>query len=453
METKNHLQNTLALSLPTARLTLTPSKRDSSRTAPSSTKPSLTNLDSAELLASLKSLVKEERRITCELVERIAEVIRRKLFYGLGYSSVLDWLTGDLGYSVSAAYRRLEAARLLLDVPELSEKLESGSLSLSVAAKLQTAVRQQEKRSGQKVSQSFKSDLVDKIQNHSQSQAEIVLLEALPQSFEVKDSLKRIGHEHSRLSLVIDDQLRRKLERVKELRSNASSLLDWSGVIEYLADAYLKRKDPLQKPNVEILKYSPSIATSDCNGNTDSTSNSNCDIDSYSTSTATSITTSKSPLISSRSNSKSTSKSNCDFDSNSTLIADSKSLFTSAAEVNQNLTLQQTPRKQSDEINLKAQSGCKNNNFNSPVKSSATKEPKPLRKPLSTQTKRYVFQRDNGCCSWTDPQSGRRCNTRFHLHIDHIRPLALNGNDHPDNLRLLCAGHHRLITQITFGSL
>ena len=58
-------------------------------------------------------------------------------------------------------------------------------------------------------------------------------------------------------------------------------------------------------------------------------------------------------------------------------------------------------------------------------------------------TKREVWQRDSGRCSYVDRVTGQRCTSRHLLQIDHIVPYALGGGADPDNLRLLCRAHHR----------
>ena len=57
--------------------------------------------------------------------------------------------------------------------------------------------------------------------------------------------------------------------------------------------------------------------------------------------------------------------------------------------------------------------------------------------------RRQVWERDRGCCSYVDRGSGRRCGSRHLPEIDHVVPYALGGSAEPDNLRLLCAAHHR----------
>ncbi len=49
---------------------------------------------------------------------------------------------------------------------------------------------------------------------------------------------------------------------------------------------------------------------------------------------------------------------------------------------------------------------------------------------------RQVWQRDGGRCSYLDQRTGRRCNSRHLIEIDHILPYALDGGADPLNLRL-----------------
>ena len=62
---------------------------------------------------------------------------------------------------------------------------------------------------------------------------------------------------------------------------------------------------------------------------------------------------------------------------------------------------------------------------------------------IPVAVKREVWRRDQGCCSYVDRHSGRRCGSRFRLEIDHIVPFALGGGAEPGNLRLRCSAHHR----------
>jgi hypothetical protein len=132
------------------------------------------------LITAVRLLVKEERRITREILDHINEVASRRLFADLGYSSIFDWLVKDLGYSESAAYRRMQAARLLQAVPEVASKLESGELGLTVLSKVQTLIRADEKRTGERISTQEKSEILVKVESCSGREAEHRLASHFP---------------------------------------------------------------------------------------------------------------------------------------------------------------------------------------------------------------------------------------------------------------------------------
>ena len=52
---------------------------------------------------------------------------------------------------------------------------------------------------------------------------------------------------------------------------------------------------------------------------------------------------------------------------------------------------------------------------------------------LTTDSKRQVWQRDGRRCSYLDRQTGRRCNSRHMIEMDHILPYALGGGADPEN--------------------
>ena len=62
---------------------------------------------------------------------------------------------------------------------------------------------------------------------------------------------------------------------------------------------------------------------------------------------------------------------------------------------------------------------------------------------IPAAVKREIWRRDQGCCTFVDRDSGRRCGSRFFLEMDHIVPVAVGGGAEPGNLVLRCAAHHR----------
>lgn len=72
---------------------------------------------------------------------------------------------------------------------------------------------------------------------------------------------------------------------------------------------------------------------------------------------------------------------------------------------------------------------------------------------IPNPVKREVWMRDQGRCTFTDPKTGRRCDSKHLLQLDHRRPFAHYGGHEAENLRLLCHAHHQNETERIFGTL
>lgn len=69
---------------------------------------------------------------------------------------------------------------------------------------------------------------------------------------------------------------------------------------------------------------------------------------------------------------------------------------------------------------------------------------KVTRKAISSTVQREIFQRDQ-CCQYKDKNTGKQCESKWRLTIDHIHPVWAGGSDESENLRVLCASHNREI--------
>ncbi len=84
-----------------------------------------------ELLSGLRMLVERDRNLEAQLLANIAEVDARKLYLEHACSSMFTYATEILGFSDSAAYNRITAARLARNHPRILDEVESGALHLS----------------------------------------------------------------------------------------------------------------------------------------------------------------------------------------------------------------------------------------------------------------------------------------------------------------------------------
>ncbi len=72
---------------------------------------SVRSLSDKVILSRVCELTKRERSVTLQVLLHLNEIERRKLHLKLGYASMFAYCTSGLGYSASAAVRRLRTAR------------------------------------------------------------------------------------------------------------------------------------------------------------------------------------------------------------------------------------------------------------------------------------------------------------------------------------------------------
>lgn len=70
---------------------------------------------------------------------------------------------------------------------------------------------------------------------------------------------------------------------------------------------------------------------------------------------------------------------------------------------------------------------------------------------IPVATRKAVWKRDQGQCTYTSKETGKKCGSTHRLQIDHIRPYALEGLSTSENLRLLCFAHNQAEARRIFG--
>lgn len=132
----------------------------------------LKHLTDLTLLKDTKTLAIEYREITAKLLHHLKEIEERKLYSELGYQSLFKYVVHELGFDEAAAIRRIKAASLLKELPQLEEKIESGELSLSNLSKAVDTFKQNDITDIEK-----KKEIIGCIENLSARKCEKTLLE------------------------------------------------------------------------------------------------------------------------------------------------------------------------------------------------------------------------------------------------------------------------------------
>ena len=269
-----------------------------------------------QLDRKLKSKAAQERTLTKEILWDIVEVEKRKLYLSFAYPSLFAYLTESVGYSEGAAQRRIDAARLLAKIPEVSASIEKGSIHLAQVSKMQRICRQIKKQSGHVVEVKLQKSILQKLEHKNSTQTDLILAQELNVKIEAVSKTKIQSDESVRVELTFTKEEMALIETARTILSN-------------------KTGGHLKDTIVEMAKV---------------------------------------------------------------------------------VIKQAAPRK---------------------VDSTATVAVK----SVTPRLKREILQRDQ-VCQFTDPITGRKCNSKFYLEVDHIQPRFMNGPNTNKNLRMLCKSHN-----------
>jgi hypothetical protein len=211
-------------------------------------KMNLTHLSDNVLLCETKKLAREEREILIRILWHIREVEKRRLFSKLKFQSINDYLEKELGYSSDQAWRRIAASRLLNEIPEIEEKINSGELNLTNIG-LAQALFKKEKRDAQKpFSLEKKKEVLNQISGQSTRQAaKIVWSHSTLPVPEFREQVRALTDEFSEYNFKADKETQEDLERLKGLLAHSHPGMSLSELIKKLSKLGLREWDPTLK--------------------------------------------------------------------------------------------------------------------------------------------------------------------------------------------------------------
>ena len=414
----------------------------------------LTQLTDKNLLDQTKSLVQKERSLTVKILHHLQEIEKRKLFSDLNYSSLFEYATKHLGYSESAASRRISAMRLIKNLSQAESKIESGKLNLINASRLQRYLqkKQREKYNKQSNNQQdillnesqtnlFKensksinqennqdsvilkstttgeckesqqeatnqqdsknlspNELLEKLENKSVRQAESIFLDLEGDNNKLtKQKIKALDKDHKEIKCVITNDLEKQLNRINLALGNKQKL-DLAQLIEQMANmteqSLLKNKFGKKRGQevFESLRSNKSTPSADRRKQCRVTTTGEC-----------------------KKTTKTTTTGEC-----SKHQKTDKSKVTTTSEC----------KKPTPSAECKKQS--KKSTTTSECEKSTTAKNKKPKNPryISKQTKQQLWVKHQGKC--------QKCKSEHFLQIDHIKPVAFGGESNLENLRLLC---------------
>ncbi len=238
----------------------------------------LKHLTDDQLNSDLRKLVAEERTLLTTILYHLKEVEHRKLFVEYKCSSLFDYACKELKYSSDQAYRRIQAMRLLKQIPEVAPKINSGELSLSNINQAQRFFNEN------KISTKPEKLLVlKKLANKSVREEQKEILKLSPQKPLPQETQKQVGPTHTHVSFNMSEHLEQKLESLKSLLGPKAYNMSMAEFIETLADLAsekLQEKKFGKKRSAEGVSHQQSTISSSTTHDTDlilhKTSSSSC---------------------------------------------------------------------------------------------------------------------------------------------------------------------------------
>ncbi|WP_168196665.1 HNH endonuclease [Bdellovibrio sp. ZAP7] len=287
-------------------------------------------LSEIELDERIKTLAQRERHLLHEVLLTIKEIDSRKTYLELGFGSLFDYLVKGIGYSEGSAQRRIDATRLIREIPAVADKIQSGELKFNQISLVQRAAREILKNQSVKVTAEQKLQVFEDLcgKSHSESQFKVAAFFELPV---VQSAQQKVQADESvRVEFTLSKEAFEKIKYAQELLSHAVTTQDLGQFLAYLSEKVIRQKTGFKNQNRKS-------STSD------------------GISTAT-------------------------------------------------VAARKTP---------------------------ALKNVKQLR-------------HQQQCCQYIDPDTGRRCESKWLPQVDHKQSRWAGGNHQLENLQILCAGHNRL---------
>lgn len=208
---------------------------------------SIQSLSNPILLSQFKTLVQQERKVSRQVLEYIAEIEKRRLYADEGFTSTHDYLVSRHGYSHASAGRRVSAAKLLNAVPEASAKIETGVLCMSTLSRVQSAIRFEEKRMGSKMTPAKKIEVIQQIEAKPKAQIEQSLADIFQTVAPQKEIVQAKFNNETRAHLTFTGEQMKRIERAAELLSHKIHDQSLASVIAEMAEVVIATKDPLAK--------------------------------------------------------------------------------------------------------------------------------------------------------------------------------------------------------------
>jgi hypothetical protein len=203
----------------------------------------LRQLRDQELLDSVRELVSAERQLLTKILHHLREVERRRVHCDVGCGTLFDFAVKELKYSESQAGRRIQAMRLIKELPEVERKIEEGTLNLSHISQAQAFFRSEANGTPQQppkpTTPQRKREVLKLLENKSARDGQKALIEiggsvALPRERE-----RVLCEDKSEVRFVMDQDLKQKFDDIRSYLGAVGHGGSFADFLRAMADTLL----------------------------------------------------------------------------------------------------------------------------------------------------------------------------------------------------------------------
>ena len=470
---------------------------------------SLKHIRNDQLLLQTKNLVQKERQINIRVLQHLQEIEKRKLYLDRGFPSLFEYAVKELGYSHSAAYRRIKTMRLCRDIPQAVSKIKTGSLNLTTASQLQTFF-EKKKRKDRDAEKTFvkknlvldaclrRNDTYERIEKtfktngpaecdvqstflpaagcviKNEEQDNKTLKAGSPSECDVQSTflpaaecVKKSEEQDKKIPIKLNSN--QKLDLIKQAENQSSRELEKTlfDIDPEVSNATKEKVRDVKNDKVEIKLILDKKSQAKLEMLKKLLSHKNPNM-SYGELISVLAEVGLNKYDPKRKVKKQVVKIDKQTENNKANIFDKELRKDSAVTIdkqsNKAEVFNKKPQKTSAvKINKQVESNRTEIFDKESHKTSVVKMKKKINnnqkclKPkryIPSKVKHHVWMRDQGKCTYVCPKTKRRCASDHLLQIDHIKPFSLGGTNQADNLRLLCANHNQFMFsryQKTYG--
>jgi hypothetical protein len=200
----------------------------------------LNHLTDQALLESAKQLAQTERETLTKILHHLREIERRRLYCDAGCASLFEYAVKCLHYSEGQAGRRIQAMRLIKEIPEIEQKIQSGALSLSNISQAQSFFRDAATGTpggGPKIiTRETKLRVLERLENKTSRDGQRELIQLGGESALPKERERVLTDDKSEIKFVMDRALREKLDEVRSLLGPDAVSMSFAELIGKIAD-------------------------------------------------------------------------------------------------------------------------------------------------------------------------------------------------------------------------